>query len=102
MNNQELAQRLEQLPSEFRVKKEDIESLINSAEIEKHIFWEKEMVVSFKLPCGFTVSGRSACIDPRNFDEEIGFTLCKQDAENQLWQLEGYRRQNIWHQERTS
>lgn len=47
------------------------------------------------LPNGFTVgSGESACIDPKNFNLELGKKYAKQraiqDAENELWKLEGY------------
>lgn len=47
------------------------------------------------LPNGFTVgSGESACVDPLNFNEELGRKFAKEraeaDAVNELWKLEGY------------
>jgi hypothetical protein len=47
------------------------------------------------LPNGFSVgSGKSACVDPNNFNYEDGCKYakerCIQDATNTLWQLEGY------------
>ena len=77
-----------------KVHKERIDYLLNNAETQEHIFWGKELVVSFKLASGFTVSGRGACVDPANFDIEIGRKVAREDAENQLWQLEGYLLQN--------
>lgn len=76
-----------------RITQEQIDSLLASAETQEAIFWEKELVVSFRLPCGFTVTGRGACVDPANFDIEIGRKVAREDAANQLWQLEGYRLQ---------
>lgn len=96
MDNQELQQRLETLPSEYRVQESEINKMIEEAQQAKQIFWGKEMVISFKLLCGFTITGKSACIDPANFNEEIGIALCKKDAISQLWQLEGYKKQWEW------
>lgn len=42
------------------------------------------------LDNGFTALGQSACVDPENFDENLGKKYAKQDAFNQLWRLEGY------------
>ena len=53
-------------------------------------------VCALFLPNGFMVSvGTSACVDPANFDEELGKQLSFQDAHRKavdaLWELEGYR-----------
>lgn len=42
------------------------------------------------LPCGFQVTGESACIDPDNFNEELGQEIARKKAINALWPLEGY------------
>jgi hypothetical protein len=39
---------------------------------------------------GFSVIGTSACIDPRQFDLNIGRDIAFQDAKRQIWKLEGY------------
>lgn len=75
------------------VTQERINELLDSAETQEHIFWDKELLVSYKLNSGFTVTGRAACVDPANFDLEIGRKYAREDAENQLWKLEGYRLQ---------
>lgn len=76
-----------------RVTQEEITALLDAAETQEHTFWGKELVVSYKLVSGFTVSGRGACIDPANFDLDIGRQIARRDVEKQLWQLEGYRKQ---------
>lgn len=77
-----------------RVTPEQIESLIDEAETQEAVFWEKELVVSYRLFSGFTVLGRAACVDPANFNLEIGRRIARDDVKNQLWQLEGYLLQN--------
>ena len=47
------------------------------------------------LPNGFKVGyGESACVDPANFDSELGKKYAKERAEqaakDKLWELEGY------------
>jgi hypothetical protein len=39
---------------------------------------------------GFTVTGQSACADPKNFDQEIGRKIARGDAIRQVWGLMGY------------
>lgn len=39
---------------------------------------------------GFSVRGESACVDPRNFDSQIGNSLAYKDAFRKLWAFEGY------------
>ncbi len=76
------------------VTQEEIDALLDASETQEHVFWGgREMVVSYRLPSGFTVAGRAAMIDPTDFDIEIGRRYCRQDAARQLWQLEGYRKQ---------
>lgn len=50
-----------------------------------------------QLPNGFIIgSGFSACVNPDDFNKELGekyaLERAKQDAENNLWQCEGYAR----------
>jgi hypothetical protein len=42
------------------------------------------------LKNGYTVTGESACVDPANFDEEIGREVAFKDARNKLWPLLGF------------
>ncbi|WP_201595340.1 Gp49 family protein [Psychrobacter vallis] len=42
------------------------------------------------LPCGFSVTGESACVDPANYNEELGREIARKKAVNALWPLEGY------------
>ena len=47
-------------------------------------------VCTVTLKNGFKLVGKSACLDERIFDAEIGKKLAHADAINQLWALEGY------------
>ena len=77
-----------------KVTSERIAELLDAAETSEHVFWEKELQVSYKLTSGFTITGRAACVDPANFDIDLGRRIAREDAANQLWPLEGYLLQN--------
>ncbi len=42
------------------------------------------------LPCSYTVTGESACVDPANYDKELGEKYALEQAVEKLWPLEGY------------
>lgn len=50
------------------------------------------------LQNGFTVTGESACASPENFDAEIGRQIARQNAEQKIWPLEGYRLKQQLHE----
>lgn len=43
------------------------------------------------LQNGFTVTGESTCASPENFDEEIGRKIARENAEQKIWPLLGFR-----------
>lgn len=42
------------------------------------------------LKNGFTVTGESACVSPENYRKHIGEKVSQDNAEEKIWQLEGY------------
>ena len=56
-------------------------------------------VVEFDKPCtyvtvrmknGFTLRESTTCVDPANYNEEIGKEICLQKIEDKVWFLLGY------------
>jgi hypothetical protein len=39
---------------------------------------------------GYSINGHSACVDPREFDRDLGRKYAFEDALRQIWPLEGY------------
>lgn len=72
-----------------------IEALLNSAEIEEYTFHGKQHVVSYKFPNNFVVFGVGSCVNPENFDIELGRKYAREQVENKLWELEGYLLANL-------
>lgn len=57
-----------------------------------HAF-SKATILTIQLPNGFVLTEMSACVDPANYDEQIGCTICEQRIKSKIWELEGYRLQ---------
>lgn len=49
------------------------------------------------LENGFQVTGESACVDPANYNQEIGEKIAYENAFDKIWAVEGYLLQeNLW------
>jgi hypothetical protein len=42
------------------------------------------------LQNGYTVIGKSACVSPENFNEEIGREVAREEARRQIWDVAVY------------
>ena len=51
---------------------------------------EKTTLVKCKTLTGFTQYEVSSCVDPINFDMQIGTDICKKRIRNTLWQCLGF------------
>jgi Phage protein (N4 Gp49/phage Sf6 gene 66) family len=72
------------------VTKEQIDLLILNSEIDVETKFNKTTIVTCKLPNGFIIVESSSCVDPANYDEELGYEICLKRIENKVWELEGY------------
>ena len=77
------------------VKTEHIDDLMARAELKEfHRVFDKLTIVVAKMPNGYTLVGSSGCINPGNYDPEIGKSICLKQIEDQLWKMEGYTLQD--------
>lgn len=79
--------------SNVTVKQSQIDEIIANSKIENSKMGEKTTVVVATLPCGFVIVESSSCVDPENYDHEIGKEICLERIKNELWKLEGYKLQ---------
>lgn len=79
---------IEALPFE-KVTKTSIEAKI--AKVDYIVLPDSTVTLcNITMKNGFSVRGESACVDPRNFNVEIGKGLAYKHAFGMLWPLEGY------------
>jgi hypothetical protein len=87
LTNEELQRKLSQSPAP-RVTEELIESRITDTRFER--FSETVTVCEIKLDNGYSVRGESACVNPENYNQEIGEKIAYDNAFNKLWPLFGF------------
>ena len=49
--------------------------------------------VTVKMLNGFTLRESTTCVDPENYNEEIGFQICMDKIQDRIWYLLGYQLQ---------
>jgi len=76
---------------ENTVTQEMIDGLIYDSKISAGTLWDKTTYVSVKLPNGFVITETSSCVDPKNYDYNLGYEICMERIKNKLWELEGYK-----------
>ncbi|MBK5492189.1 MULTISPECIES: Gp49 family protein [Bacillus] len=75
------------------ITQDDINNILERTQFTVEEFHSKCTVVVAKLPNGFILTESSACVDPVNYDVNIGTEICKNRIVNRIWELEGYRLQ---------
>lgn len=67
----------------------DITNLVTKEQY--HVFEGSTLTVCcLTLKNGFTVTGESACVDPLNFNKELGESIAKKNAIEKIWLVAGY------------
>lgn len=73
-----------------RITQEHVDNVLKRAKIVFDKFGNKTSVGVCTLPNGFIIVESSSCVDPRNFDHEIGKSIIMKRFEDKVWELEGY------------
>lgn len=79
--------------AKLTVTQEQVEAQIVNCVIET--FSNKTTVCIFTLLNGFVIVESSSCVDPANYDIEIGKEICRKAAIEKIWMLEGYVLQTL-------
>jgi len=77
--------------TENKLTQDQVDIIFDEADIVETIVFHKCLIVSAKLRNGFVIVESSACVDPLNFDIEIGREKCCDRIKNKIWELEGYK-----------
>lgn len=73
-----------------KITAEHLDTLINKSKVLFTKLTDKMTHCVITLPCGFQVTGESACVDPANYDQTLGEAYALEKAKSKLWELEGY------------
>lgn len=85
------------MPNANTVTLAQINALIDGSRVYDTKIGHKTTVVCLVLPNGFEIVESSGCVDPENYDHEMGLKICRERIVNKVWMLEGYRLQcELW------
>ena len=73
---------------------EHIDNLIRESQVSVKTVFAKCTIVAVQLKNGFVIVESSSCVDPINYNEAMGVSICMERIKNKLWELEGYKLQN--------
>lgn len=77
------------------VTQDHINDILSKSEFRVGTVFDKATVLHVKLPNGFVLTAESACVDPENYDQQLGKALCEKKIVDKLWELEGYVLQSM-------
>jgi hypothetical protein len=72
------------------VTQEHVENIFQNTTLDYATTFGKCTVLTAQLPNGFIIVESSACVDPINFDADMGADICNERVKNKIWELEGY------------
>lgn len=76
---------------------EYVDWAIENSEINVSTMHDKCTIVTCKLPNGFVIVESSSCVDPKNYDKELGVEICMERIANKVYELEAYHiQQTLW------
>ena len=87
LNDKELEEKIEATPA-ARVTKDDIKARIRHTSY--HRLTDTVTMCNLELDNGYSVRGESACVNPENYDREIGERIAYDNAFQRLWPVFGF------------
>lgn len=73
------------------VTQDQINVEIAEAEIKAMTMFNKTTIVICQLKNGFVIVESSSCVDPENYDAEVGYEICMNRIANKIWELKGFQ-----------
>lgn len=81
--------------SNIVVTKQEVQENMKDVLVRTEMEFGKPVTyVSVRMKNGFTVRESTTCVDPENYNEEIGKQICLEKIEDKIWLLLGYALQD--------
>ena len=85
------------------VTKEEVMENMQDVICKTAIEFDKPVTyVTVRMKNGFTLRESTTCVDPANYDEEVGKQICLKKIEDKIWCLLGYALQDKMYKETNS
>lgn len=85
--------------SNWSITEEEVDEIIAAS---REMVWEPfpgATIVALSLPNGFVISSQSACINPEDYDRELGVKYCRENLKSKVWELYGFVRKSEFAEE---
>lgn len=73
-----------------KITEKMVEDFIDSSKIVVQKMSPKTTTVLVELPNGYIIVEASSCVDPANYDLELGTKICKKRIQEKVWMLLGF------------
>lgn len=70
-----------------------VEEVMNHSKVVVYRAFDKCTVVVCQLPSGFVIVESSSCVDPKNYDEQMGIEICMNRIKDRIFEMEAYKLQ---------
>lgn len=80
-----------------KIPESAIDEIIESSPVHVYDEFGCCTVVTMQLPNGYVLVESSGCIDPAEYDRDLGVHHCVEALKRKIWQLEGYRGKQAFH-----
>lgn len=77
-----------EVDSKNKITQQNVDSFIKSYTV--NTIGQKTTVVQATLVNGFEILESSSCVDPANYNEEMGAEICLERIKNKIWELLGF------------
>ena len=71
-----------------------VEEVMNHSKVVVYKAFDKCTVVVCQLPSGFVIVESSSCVDPKNYDEQMGVEICMNRIKDRVFEMEAYKLQS--------
>lgn len=82
-----------------RVTSDMVDDIIDNSEVIVDTLFGNCTMVALRMPNSFIIVETSACVDPANYDEDLGFEICMGRIRDKIYELEGYKLCNELHKD---
>lgn len=80
-----------------KITQEMVDKVLEEADIRDEKWWNNLTIVSARLKNGWTITQTSACVDPSNYDHELGVSICMKKIKDEVWKLLGWTLNDAMH-----
>lgn len=73
-----------------KISPERMTEVLGESKVASWKLGNKTTLVVCTLPNGYEITETSSCVDPDNYNHDVGVRICMERIQDKVWELEGY------------